>query len=93
MAAPVASVIGLGVTYDHYRGVPTVRHAFAGLAAAASTLVLANALKIATPLRSRPALLAWLSSQPRSSQWLCCPAAGAAEHAAISTLLTWYIRR
>jgi chromate transporter len=31
-----------------------VRHAFAGLAAAASALVLANALRIAAPLRARP---------------------------------------
>ena len=54
MAAPVASVIALGVMYDRYAGTPMVRHAFAGLAAAASALVLANALKIAAPLRSRP---------------------------------------
>jgi chromate transporter len=54
MAAPVACVIALGVIYDRYAQVPTVRHAFAGLAAAASAMVLANALKIAAPLRSRP---------------------------------------
>lgn len=54
MAAPVASVIALGVIYDRYASAPTVRHAFAGLAAAASALVLANALKIAAPLRNRP---------------------------------------
>jgi chromate transporter len=54
MAAPVACVIALGVIYDHYAQVPTVQHAFAGLAAAASAMVLANALRIAAPLRSRP---------------------------------------
>jgi chromate transporter len=54
MAGPVATVIVLGVVYDRYSQVPTVRHAFAALAAAASALVLANALKIAEPLRSRP---------------------------------------
>lgn len=54
MAAPVASVIALGVIYDRYGHVPTVRHAFAGLAAAAAAMVLSNALKIAAPLRSRP---------------------------------------
>jgi chromate transporter len=58
MAAPVACVIALGVIYDRYAQVPTVRQAFAGLAAAASALVLANALKIAAPLRSRPLGLA-----------------------------------
>ena len=54
MAAPVAVVIGLGVIYDQYAAVPMVRHGFAGLAAAASALVLANALKIAEPLKARP---------------------------------------
>jgi len=54
MAGPVATVIALGVVYDRYGQLPTVRHAFAGLAAAASALVLANALKIAEPLRTNP---------------------------------------
>jgi chromate transporter len=54
MTAPVAIVIGLGVVYDQYAGLPTVRHGFAALAAAAAALVLANALKIAAPLRGRP---------------------------------------
>jgi chromate transporter len=54
MAAPVGSVILLGVIYERYGQLPTVRHAFAGLAAAASALVLSNALKIAAPLRHRP---------------------------------------
>lgn len=54
MAAPVAIVIALGIVYDRFAELPPVRHAFAGLAAAASAMVLANALKIAAPLRSRP---------------------------------------
>jgi chromate transporter len=53
MAAPMAIVILLGIFFAHYRDVPAVRHAFAGLAAAASALVLATALKIAAPLRHR----------------------------------------
>ncbi len=54
MAGPVACVILLGVIYDRYSDLPLVRHGFAGLAAAASALVLANGLKIAAPLRFRP---------------------------------------
>ncbi len=53
MAAPMAIVILLGIFFAHYRDVPAVRHGFAGLAAAASALVLATALKIAAPLRHR----------------------------------------
>jgi chromate transporter len=54
MAAPMAIVIGLGVVYGRYGQELVVRHGFAGLAAAASALVLATALKIAAPLRGRP---------------------------------------
>jgi chromate transporter len=54
MVAPVTIVIVLGVVYDQYAGLPVVRHAFAGLAAAGSGMVLANAFKIAAPLRTRP---------------------------------------
>ncbi len=54
MSGPVASVILLGLVYDRYSGLPVVRHGFAGLAAAASALVLAYALRIAAPLRTRP---------------------------------------
>jgi len=50
MAAPVAIVIGLGVIYDQFAGLPLVHQALAGLAAAASALVLATAMKIAAPL-------------------------------------------
>ena len=54
LAAPMAIVMGLGSAYARYGTLPTVRHAFAGLAAAASGLILATACKIAWPLRSRP---------------------------------------
>jgi chromate transporter len=54
MAAPMAVVIGLGLLYDRYSGLPAVAHGFAGLAAVASALVLSTALKIAAPLRFRP---------------------------------------
>jgi chromate transporter len=53
MAAPVAIVLSLGVLYGRYGDLPIVRHGFAGLAATASALVLATALKIAAPLRGR----------------------------------------
>jgi chromate transporter len=54
MAGPVAIVIALGVVYDNYSTLPVIRHAFTGLAAAASAMVLATGLKITAPLRSRP---------------------------------------
>jgi chromate transporter len=53
MAAPMAIVIVLGVFFAHFRDIPAVRHGFSGLAAGASALVLATALKIAAPLRHR----------------------------------------
>ncbi|MBV9735568.1 MAG: chromate transporter [Acidisphaera sp.] len=58
MAAPMAIVIGLGVVYGRFAGVPAVQHGFQGLAAAASGLVIATALKIAAPLRRDPPGLA-----------------------------------
>lgn len=54
LAAPIAVVIVLGILYGRYSGYPVVAHGFAGLAAAASGLVLATALRIAAPLRTRP---------------------------------------
>ena len=54
LAAPMAIVMGLGSAYARYGSLPTVQRAFAGLAAAASGLILATACKIAWPLRSRP---------------------------------------
>jgi chromate transporter len=54
LAAPIAIVIALGAVYMRWHGVPAVAHGFAGLAAAASGLVLATALRIASPLRTKP---------------------------------------
>ncbi|GJE61731.1 chromate transporter [Methylobacterium trifolii] len=54
IAAPTVIVIGLGVLYDRFHDDPYIRHLFAGLAAAASGLLIAMAAKIAWPLRRRP---------------------------------------
>lgn len=56
MVAPMVIVVALGVLYERFGAHPMVARAFAGLAAAASGLVLATALKIAAPLRH-----SWLS--------------------------------
>lgn len=53
MAAPMTIIIGLGIVYAQEADDPVVRRAFAALAAAASGLVLATALKIAAPLRGQ----------------------------------------
>ncbi len=51
MCAPCAIVIALGLVYARFQAEPAVRHAFAGLAAAAGGLIVAMAVKIAAPLR------------------------------------------
>jgi chromate transporter len=51
LAPPVAIVIAVGALYERYAALPIVHGAFVGLAAAASGLVVANAAKIAWPLR------------------------------------------
>lgn len=53
MAAPLAIVIALGLAYDRLAAIPTVAHAFLGLSAGASALVVATALRIAAPLCNR----------------------------------------
>jgi chromate transporter len=58
LAAPFAVVIALGAIYMRWRTDPVVAHAFAGLAAAASGLVLATAVRIASPVRARPRAVA-----------------------------------
>ena len=58
LGAPVAVVIVLGAVYGRYAAVPWVAHMLGGLAAAASGLVLATALRIAAPLRRRPVAIA-----------------------------------
>lgn len=54
MSAPMVIVILLGLAYGRVEQVPAVRHAFAGLAAAAAALLLATAWRIAAPLLARP---------------------------------------
>ena len=58
LAAPVLIVIGLGTVYARYSEHPVVRHAFTGLAAAASGLVVAMACRIAWPIRTQPVSIA-----------------------------------
>lgn len=58
LAAPIAIVIGLGAVYLRWRTEPPVAHAFEGMAAAASGLVLATAIRVAGPIQSRPRAVA-----------------------------------
>ncbi len=53
MGAPMVISISLGLLYGRYGKLPEVAHLFAGLAAAASGLVLATAIKISLPLWRR----------------------------------------
>jgi chromate transporter len=92
-ASPMAIVIGLGGLYDRYSDLPIVRHGMAGLAATVSALVLATALKIASPLRSRPigivvALATFLAVA--ALRWPLPPVLLAA--APLSMLLAWRFR-
>jgi chromate transporter len=57
LAAPVGVVIALGAVYLRFREVPAVAHGFAGLAATASGMVLATAIRVAGPIRARPRAL------------------------------------
>ena len=54
LGGPMLLVIGLGALYQRFAAHPVVSGATGGLAASACGLVLATALKIATPLRGRP---------------------------------------
>jgi chromate transporter len=51
MIAPVCIVLLMGDIYARYADIPAVGRGFAGLAAAASALILVMAIKIAAPLR------------------------------------------
>jgi chromate transporter len=51
LAAPMAIVVALGGVYGRYGQVPMVAHALGGLAASASGLVVAMAVRIAAPVR------------------------------------------
>ena len=93
MAAPVATVILLGLVYDGYGDLPAVEHTFHGLAAAASALVLANALRIAAPLRTRPAGIVVAVATFIAIAVLRLPLPPVLPAmAAISTLLVWRFR-
>jgi chromate transporter len=54
LAAPSVVVVLLGAVYDRFADDPVVRHAFAGLAAAAAGLLVGLAVKLAWPLRRQP---------------------------------------
>jgi chromate transporter len=54
LAAPSVVVVLLGVVYDRFADDPAVRHAFAGLAAAAAGLLIGLAAKLLLPLRRQP---------------------------------------
>jgi chromate transporter len=54
LAMPTAVAVALGGIYGRYRDIVLVRDLFAGLAAAASGLVVATAAKLAWPLIRRP---------------------------------------
>ena len=54
ISLPMVAVVALGSLYAAFSDHPVVARATAGLAAAASGLVVATALKIASPLRGKP---------------------------------------
>lgn len=57
ITVPGIVVILLGTIYDHFRDNAHVQHLFAGLAAAASGLMIAMGVKVAKPLlRDKPAM-------------------------------------
>jgi chromate transporter len=51
IAVPSVVVVLLGMLYQHYQYDPSIKHLFAGLAAAAAGLLIQMAVKIALPLR------------------------------------------
>ena len=58
IAAPTVIVIALGVLYDRFHDDPHLQHLFAGLAAAAASLLIATAVKMLLPLGRNPVGLA-----------------------------------
>ncbi|HTJ92547.1 MAG TPA: chromate transporter [Pararobbsia sp.] len=58
IGGPTAIVIVLGVIYERTQSDPHVQRAFMGLAAAAAGMLVAMAIKIALPLRGKPAAIA-----------------------------------
>ncbi len=59
MLAPMAIVIALGTLYAQYGDAGVVRRVFAGISAAAAGLVIATAIKMAAPFRTRPIAIAF----------------------------------
>jgi chromate transporter len=90
MTGPVAIVVLLGVVYEQYRDLPVVQRGFAALAAAASGFVLATALRIGAPLRTRPLGLAVATVTFGSVALLRLPLLLVLPiMAAVSTLIQW----
>ncbi len=58
LLAPITIILALGSLYKRFGGLPPVHRTLAGLAMAASGLILGTALKIAGPSLRRPATLA-----------------------------------
>jgi chromate transporter len=58
IAVPSVVVVLLGMLYQHYQNDPSIKHLFAGLAAAAAGLLVQMAVKIALPLRKNLVLAA-----------------------------------
>lgn len=93
MAAPMTIVLSLGVVYSEFGGLPIVQRTFAALAAAASALLIATALKIAAPLRSRPIGMAVMLATTVALAWFRVPLLAVLVIAApLSILLTAKLR-
>lgn len=58
IGGPTVIVVALGILYERTQGDPRVQHLFVGLAAAAAGLLVAMAIRIALPLRGKPAAIA-----------------------------------
>ena len=58
LVMPVMIVVALGTLYARYGSLPVIHHAFTGLAAAATGLVVAMACRIAWPIRAQPLAVA-----------------------------------
>ena len=92
IAAPTAVVIGLGIFYDRFQDNPYLQRLFAALAAAAAGLLVATALKMVTPLRTRLAGLLVVGLCLVAIGWLRLPLLPTMlVLAPLSIFLTWRI--
>ena len=73
LAAPTAIVLGLGGVYERYGHIPVVAHGFAGLAAAASALVVAMAVRLSAPIRRHRAGVCMAALAFVAIAWLRLP--------------------